>query len=156
MFIAACLHEYTRDDLCCANVPLWLLSELITKTLLIICQQHSINCDLQNSSKWNQVTNEPTHWLWYVQKLHHCLFFCGHIINHIQKFHLCFPLHHLITNLIADVINGYCDDITPDQSRGWMCCLCMFTPTQSSDKFCLNQKLIWRSWLCMEWPEKKD
>jgi len=132
------LHEYIRGDLCCANVPLWLLSRADKQTLLSICQQHSINVTYRTQvneirSQMNQhiscdmcrnyitvfsiVDTHKSHSTVDTHKSY------STVISH-SKISSMFPPSPPDNKLIANVINGYCDDITPESIKEDGCAIC--------------------------------
>jgi len=115
------LHKYASGALCCANIPLQLLSRADKQTLLSICKQHSIN--VTNKTRVNDIRSQMNQH-----------YFCDKCKNYITVFSYIPPMHQKMHNifpplppdneLITNVINGYCDDITPESIKEDGCAVC--------------------------------
>ena len=127
------LHKYTRGVLCYANVPLWLLSRADKQTLLSICKQHSI--DVTYRTKVNDIRSQMNQHN-SCDECKNCITVFSYIntpkIHSMvsspppppKKKHSNFPPSPPDNKLIADVINGYCDDITPESIKEDGCAIC--------------------------------
>jgi len=121
------LHEYTRDGLCCAMYHYGYYHELINNTIINVSTFYQ--CDLQNSS--NEIRSRMSQTPVVIcAELHHCLFFVDTHKSH-SKVSSMFPPSPPDNKLIADVINGYCDAITPESSKRMDVLSVHVIPTQS-------------------------